>query len=131
MTQRNTSTAIITDQQAEGSSQSHDEREPVNPARTVLTPASRPNSPGSLPRTSPVAETGVVPVVVFAEGDDDSDTQDASLTIAETQRIAVPQPQTSPTEQLSALIVEDTLELAEILQVTLERMHMVTAHESH
>jgi len=127
MTRRYTNTAIITDQQAEGSPQSHEEREPANPEQTMAMPAVRPLSP----RTAPVAETGVVAAVVYAEGDENSDTQDASLTTAETQSISVPQPQIHPSEQLSALIVEDTAELAEILQVTLERMHMVTAHESH
>ena len=126
MTGHYTDSAIITDQQAEGSPQSRDEREPASPQQTMLTPAVRPNSL----RAAPVAETGVVAAVVLSgEGADDSDTQDASRTTAETQ--TSPMPEVQATMQLTALIVEDTLELAEILQVTLQRMHMSVVHESH
>jgi CheY-like chemotaxis protein len=119
---------IIIDQQAEGSPQSLDEREPASPKQTVVTPFVRPNSL----RTAPVAETGMVAAVVLSgEGDDDRDTQDASRTTAETQTAPATHGTLQAKAQLSALIVEDTAELAEILQVTLERMHMVTAHESH
>ncbi len=129
MTSRYTNSAIITDQQAEGSPESPQEREPTSPKQTTTTPVVRPNSM----RTAPVAETGMVAAVVLSgEGDDDnSETQDASRTSAETQTAPVTQAALQAKTQLSALIVEDTLELAEILQVTLERMQMVTAHESH
>ncbi len=127
MTQRS---AIITDQRAEGSHDSHEEREPLNPKQTMMIPALRPLSS----HTSPVAETGMVEAVVLrGEGIEDSSRQDAALTTDETKPIlqsaAAPAPATSG--QLSALIVEDTLELAEILQVTLQRMQINTTHESH
>lgn len=129
MTGRYTHSVIITDQQAEGSPESPEEREPASPRQTAVTPMVRPNSL----RTAPVAETGMVAAVVLTgEGDDDdSETQDASRTSAETQSLPAAQSAFQAKAQLSALIVEDTLELAEILQVTLERMHMITAHESH
>jgi CheY-like chemotaxis protein len=83
-------------------------------------------------RNAPVAETGMVAAIVLAgEGADDSDTQDASRTTAETQTAPRPQPEIQSTTQISALIVEDTPELAEILQVTLQRMHLLTVHESN
>ena len=128
MTRRYADTAIITDQQAEGSPDSHEKREPASQKETMVIPAIRPNSF----RTAPAAETGVVAAVVLSgEGADDSDTQDASRTVAETQTAPAVQADKNAPAQLSALIVEDTMELAEILQVTLERMHLRTAHESH
>jgi len=119
--------AIITDQRAEGSPESHEAREPANPRQTTVQPALRPSSW----RSSPVSETGVFPMLTLTEGSDNSDRQDAARTTSETQ--TAPQPATVPdvTGQLTALIVEDTLELAEILQVTLQRMQIATAHESH
>lgn len=127
MTTCSTNTVIIIDQQAEGLPDAKDEaREPVSPTQAMMIPALR----SQLQRRNPVAETGVVPAVVLAgEGSDDRDTQDALRTAAETQ--SAPQVERQNGHRLSALIVEDTLELAEILQVTLQRMHLVTAHESH
>jgi CheY-like chemotaxis protein len=128
MTKRFTYTAIITDQQAEGAPESREEREPTSPAQTTLTtPAVRP----SPTRFNPTAETGVIAAVVLSgEGADSSDTQDASRTTAETQTSPV-MPLVEQRAPLSALIVEDTQEIAEILQITLRRMDMITAHESH
>lgn len=119
--------AIITDQRAEGSPESHEEREPLNPKQTMLIPALRPVSSLS----SPAAETGVMPVVSLREGRDDNSRQDAALTTDETNPVSQGV-NTLPTDgHLTALIVEDTLELAEILQVTLQRMDITTTHESH
>jgi CheY-like chemotaxis protein len=127
MTTCSTDSVIIIDQQAEGlPSAERDAREPVSPQQTMMIPSARPH----LLRRDPVAETGVVAAVVLSgEGSDDRDTQDALRTAAETQ--TAPQAERQNGHKLSALIVEDTLELAEILQVTLQRMHLVTAHESH
>lgn len=120
--------AIITDQRAEGSPESHEEREPSHPKQTTLMPALRPMS--SL--TSPAAETGVMPVVSLrGEGRDDNSLQDAALTTDETTPVAQGVNTLVTEGQLTALIVEDTLELAEILQVTLQRMDITTTHESH
>jgi CheY-like chemotaxis protein len=121
-------TAIITDQQAEGAPESHEAREPVSPKQTMVMPVLQTPAP----RTAPVAETGVVRAVVLSgEGVDNNDIQDASRTSAETQTAPAPLPELTTTAQLTALIVEDTHELAEILQVTLQRMHIVAAHESN
>src|SRR5579871_4872350 len=98
--------AIITDQQAEGSPQSREAHETVRGTQTI--PALRQSSL----RNAPASETGVVAAVrVTGEGTDDSDTQDSSRTLAETQLSPTG---LEATMQLSALIVEDTLELAEI-----------------
>jgi CheY-like chemotaxis protein len=126
MTQRYT--ANITDQQAEGSPESQEAREPVSPKQTMLM---SPVQASSL-RAAPVAETGLIKAVVLSgEGVDNNDIQDASRTSAETQTAPASLPELTGATQLSALIVEDTFELAEILQVTLNRMHIVTAHESN
>lgn len=120
--------AIITDQRAEGSTESHEVREPANARQTAVQPARRSSSW----HNSPVSETGVFPALALAaEGSDDSDRQDAPRTTSEIR--TSPQPTTTPSilNGLTALIVEDTLELAEILQVTLQRMQIATAHESH
>lgn len=120
--------AIITDQRAEGAPETREEREPVNPKQTTLMQALRPVS--SL--RSPSAETGVMPAVSLGgEGRDDNSRQDAALTTDETNPVAQGVNTLATEGQLTALIVEDTLELAEILQVTLQRMEIVTTHESH
>lgn len=120
--------AIITDQRAEGSPESDEEREPAKPHQTTAQPAPRPSSW----RSSPVSETGIFPMLTLsAEGSDNSDRQDATRTTSEVQTAPQPVVTTASTGQLTALIVEDTLELAEILQVTLQRMQITTAHESH
>lgn len=120
--------AIITDQQAEGSPESHEQREPLSPRQTMTIPALHTNSL----RAAPVAETGVIAAVVLpGEGSDNSETQDAIRTSSEIQTAPASMPEVMTMSQVSALIIEDTYELAEILQVTLQRMHIVTAHESH
>jgi CheY-like chemotaxis protein len=120
--------AIITDQRAEGSPESHEEREPASPKQTTLMPALHPKST----LTSPSAETGVMPVVSLpGEGMDDNSRQDAALTTDETNPVSQGVNLLATEGQLTALIVEDTLELAEILQVTLQRMQIATTHESH
>ncbi len=125
MTKRYVDSAIITDQQAEGSPEFREAREPLSPLQTMTTPPVR----ASVLRRAPTAETGVLSAVVLSgEGTDDNNTQDASRTSAETQ--VSPQPGVERNTLVTALIVEDTLELAEILQVTLQRMRMVTVHES-
>lgn len=122
--------AIINDELAEGAPNSQEARESADPNKTSIMPRV---AYGSV-RRSPIAETGLLaPVVLPAEGDDSSDRQDASRTTAETQMTPSPYPvyasetRTAPV----ALIVEDTLELAEVLAATLQRMNIMTVHESH
>jgi CheY-like chemotaxis protein len=83
--------------------------------------------------TAPAAETGLVSAVLMqAEGSEDDNVRDASRTTDETQPTPVPQNTNSNVPgSPSVLIIEDTTELAEVIQATLERMNMVTAHETH
>jgi CheY-like chemotaxis protein len=124
MTERLTSTNIV-----EGSSETKEAKEPRNPLKTTSVPALKTNW-----KASPAAETGLVSVVMAqAEGKDIAEDQDASRTTAESQVIPVPQ---KAAESISSrapavLIIEDTTELAEVIQATLERMNITTAHETH
>ena len=129
MTKAYVDSVIITDPQAEGSPKSHEEREPLSTLQ-AMTNASM-HSRNGLHR-APIAETGVVAAVVLpGEGADDSEGQDAKRTTAETQAVSQPDPDLQRESPPTALIVEDTIELAEILQVTLQRMRMVAVHESN
>ncbi len=99
-----------------------------NPSRTGVAPA----VPMADDHGAPAAETGLVAaVVVTGEGKEDNDAQDAQRTTAERQAApdatAAPSKATAP----SILIIEDSAELAEIIEATLQRLEMVTAHETH
>jgi len=84
-----------------------------------------------LKRLSP-AETGLVSAVSFnAEGRDDDDIQDASRTTDETTTTPEEKALTAMNQKTTVLIIEDTTELAEVIQATLERMDMETFHETH
>lgn len=84
-----------------------------------------------LKRLSP-AETGLVSAVSFnAEGRDDDDIQDASRTTDETTTTPEEKAVTAMNQKTTVLIIEDTTELAEVIQATLERMDMETFHETH
>jgi hypothetical protein len=88
--------SIIVDQRAEGAS-AHDDQ----PAETADDPRSvrqagqltdLKSSQLSVTLTAPVAETGIMPIIVMeAEGDDDADRQDATRTAAEAQ-FSAPKP---------------------------------------
>ena len=85
-------------------------------------------------RKSPASETGSVSAVkMSAEGKDDGDAQDASRTNDETQPTPLIEKGTAKTMEkpLTVLIVEDTLELAEVIQATLENMGLDTVHAPH
>jgi CheY-like chemotaxis protein len=112
---------------AEGASGHDEAREPSSSAPSMTVPAVK--IAGF--RSGPAAETGVLPAVVLpAEGTDNTDRQDASRTTAETSAMPVPADAQNGRAP-SVLIVEDTAELAEVIQATLERMRMVTRTESH
>lgn len=114
---------IITD--PEGTREPVEGQEPPRKVRqtSVMTPLRLTGSD-----TPPSAETGLInPVFLSSEGMEDDDRQDAPRTTAETQGVAQPLEARRP----SVLIIEDTLELAEIIRVTLDRIGMITAHESH
>lgn len=130
MTERlTTSTYPTISDIAEGSPESEERKEPVNPLKTMSIPIVR---TGAV--SAPAAETGLVSAVIIqAEGNEKDEAQDASRTTAETQAAPVTQKTSSDTASRapSVLIVEDTTELAEVIQATLERMNMVTVHETH
>ena len=79
---------------------------------------------------SPAAETGMVPAVnLQAQGSDKSDAQDASRTTAETQ-VSI-SPEIKVTFTRSVLIIEDTPELIEVIEASLERINVVTDFATH
>lgn len=119
----------VRDEIGEGSSDSGDFKEPANPQSTTIAPVIK-----TAGGRAPSAETGLLPVVLSTmEGRDNDEAQDASRTTAETQVAPLNQKATQTmTEHMpSVLIIEDTTELAEVIQATLERMNMRTAHETH
>ncbi len=74
------------------------------------------------------AETGTVSAI-NVESKENDDSNDAAFTKEET---APEKKNNVNTDKIpTVLIIEDTAELAEIIQATLERMNMVTAHETH
>ena len=80
------------------------------------------------------AETGIVAAVsIRGEGKDDGDAQDASRTSDETRQAPVAEKETARKMEhpLTVLIVEDTLELAEVIMATLERMDLNVVHAAH
>jgi CheY-like chemotaxis protein len=120
--------AIINDELAEGASNPQEVRESADLRQTLTVPRVR---EGAISR-APLAETGLIAaVVVPAEGADSSDVQDASRTTAERQMTPQPAHENGARSVPSALIIEDTVELAEVLAATLQRMDITTAHESH
>lgn len=114
---------------AESSPGAYEITEPENSSSEGRFPAGRPDKPLA------AAETGLMPVVELkAEGKDDGEAQDAPRTSEETAREVEPAPvmqPDTPKELPQVMIVEDTMELAEVIQATLERMNMTTYHESH
>jgi CheY-like chemotaxis protein len=130
MTKRlTTSTYQTISDVAEGSPESEEKKEPTNPLKTMSIPIVK---TGAV--SAPAAETGLVSAVMAqAEGNEKDEAQDASRTTAETQAAPVTQkaPTSTSSRAPSVLIIEDTTELAEVIQATLERMNMVTVHETH
>lgn len=120
---------------AEGSPDRYEEREPRNPLKTSTMPAIRISS-----LDDNHSETGIIPIVnLSTEGKEDSDSQDASLTKDETRLPETNTPeaddQTAPEEDaettVPVVIVEDTVELAEVIQATLESMGIEAIYATH
>ncbi len=85
-------------------------------------------------RRGPAGETGLIPALkIPAESANMNERQDASRTVAESSATPLPQRVADQkTSRLpSVLIVEDTAELAEMLQLTLERLPLIAAYETH
>ncbi len=114
---------------AEGSTNPVEDVEPPSPHKTTSLPMYDENRP-----SIQAAETGLVAVVdLGADGFDDGESQDAARPSDEVK--SAPSAETQVREKMdknpSVLIIEDTTELAEIIQATLERMNMVTDHATH
>jgi CheY-like chemotaxis protein len=115
-------------ERAEGSQNTSGDREAASPVQTTTVPAVRISTESG----APAAETGMVAAVIIParEGIDKDDAQDASRTTAETNTAPAGSP-ASRTHAPAVLIIEDSSELAEIIEATLQRLDMVTAHETH
>lgn len=120
---------ILIEDLMEGSPDGKDLREPHSPLTTSLNPIVK----GGVEVETPAAETGLVSAVELpTEGKDDNDTQDASRTTAESRPVSQAEAQAeAETRAPIVLIVEDTIELAEVIQATLERMNITALHETH
>jgi len=130
MTQQSISIPAEVNDLAEGSPSSYEIAEPANRLKTSLLPAID-STTYNKDATSEAEKTANVNVKV--EGEDDGDEQDASLTVDEAKKVPSSEKSPSATGEKSPqiLIVEDTTELAEVIQATLERMNMTTYHETH
>lgn len=137
MSKHSTMSVFIHDM-AEGSPDSAERFEPISPTMPHISlhqTIAEIDRPRNL-----AAETGLIPMIKLeAEGKDDDKVQDAPKPSDETVP-AKPKVIAEAVEKLAAradgkarsvLIIEDTTELAEVIQATLERMNLVTAHETH
>ena len=118
----------VVDGEIEGMSQSDYPREVKITSRTGLARAVRSSSR----QGTPAAETGLAEMVCLdREGKDNTDAQDAPRKKAEMTPESVTQSNAGDVQQPSVLIIEDSAELAEIIEATLQRLDMTTAHETH
>ncbi|MFN8373553.1 MAG: response regulator [Anaerolineae bacterium] len=121
-----TDAPIIINDLAEGSPP---DEEPVSPYKTTTLPAVGHKHED----TAVAAETGMTAILsVQAEGKDKDEAQDASRTADETKPAAVAEKASNVpnTKKHTVLIVEDTVELGEVIQGTLDRMNLISAHET-
>lgn len=116
--------STVIDSSREGSLSKGETPEPTHHLKTSLMPA-------LLLNALPTAETGTLPSLQIShESADVTEAQDASRTSEEVSP-ATAKALNGETEQApTILIVEDTTELAEVIQATLERINMVTFHET-
>lgn len=111
------------DADSAASSVSHEPREPAGDAAAYPEPVPQPPRAEHLPARSPRSETGIAPAVSLkGEGPSPDDLQDATRTTAEMRTSTHPRAMTEPTQAPSVLVVEDTPELAELLEMVLRRM---------
>ncbi len=113
---------------AEGSPKAYEIEEPASSLKTATIPMYL----SQVETDPPASENGSSGVQIKAEGADAEEAQDASLTTDEAQSNPS-EDNTNGTERDTpvVLIVEDTTELAEVIQATLERMNIETVHETH
>ncbi len=132
MANHQTSTPVEINNMAEGSPDKGEEREPATPLHTGVMPVVEAEKISITP-----SETGLVNAVDIAEGTDEDDAQDASLTTQETHESkAKPEPKTeetptSSTNPKTVFIVEDTAELIEVMDATLSRLGFQVTSETH
>lgn len=113
---------------AEGVPNEQEQLEPATPLRTSTIPVIH----TQLGQTA--SDTGLNFIVKSdADGLDFDDTQDASLTLDEKKLYTLQNTdaEMSAMTQSPILIVEDTVELAEVIQATLEGMGVKSIHETH
>lgn len=115
--------------EAEGEPDKRELLEPSSPLKTASVPAIR----DLLSASS--SDTGLnFMVQLKKDGQDNADEQDASLTKDETklktEKNATQNPITAQSTS-PILIVEDSVELAEVIQATLEGMSIESVHETH
>ncbi len=113
---------------AEGTPHAPGLQEPGSRVQTTTLPAVR---MAAEERRGPAAETGIIAAVNVAEAKEDKEVQDASRTTAEMTVAPAEKEAVRPSKTPSILIIEDNMELAEIIEATLQRLDMVTAHETH
>lgn len=131
MSKRSSQTILPLNNQAEGRPDDYERLEPANPERIL------PERKGQKPRPY-AGDTGINRAVrMQSEGEDNKEMQDASLTRSESQitQESVPQADSISSVQNGdprpLLIVEDTVELAEVLQATLEGMGLHAEYATH
>lgn len=126
MSKRASGASAPIDDRAEGSQESDDYPVMRSISRTGIAPAVRiTDDYGAL-----AAETGIL-AAVKAEGKENTDAQDAPRSTAERSASPAAQAAGRASTAPSVLIVEDSTELAEIIEATLQRLDMVTTHETH
>lgn len=119
--------------EAEGSPDKYEFQDPPSPSRRRI------KLDGTVQTVHPEAgETGLIPMVKLHEFDEHNDGQDASLTTGETtlnittnMDTVMMSATTDVTQDVSVLVVEDTVELAEVIQATLEGLGMKVDHATH
>src|SRR5688572_2510310 len=127
MANRTTRVPARTDAMAEGDGNDPQDK-PI--MKTGINPVVR----FAMPVDSPMSETGVITKInrFAAEGRDKTDAQDASRTKDETRPESAPVTTgKAPADKTRVLIVEDTVELAEVIQATLEGMGLDAVYATH
>lgn len=129
MSQQTSKLPIQLSDKAEGEPDERERLEPASPLRTSTMPAI--NDTADLV----TSDTGINFKVDFeVDGKDLDEQQDASQTQEESSPKKSRKPDTETSDmtlQSPVLIVEDTVELAEVIQATLEAMGLESVYETH
>lgn len=125
-------TGAAEDADSAASSAPNEPREPADDTPALSTPASALAHPAQPAVRSPRAETGTAPAVSLRDdGAAPDDRQDATRTTAEMRTSTEAKAMTTQPHQstATALVVEDTPELASLLELVLRRMslHVIVA----